>query len=137
MANQNDSKILKLKEQIETKKSELKKAKKFSPITNCSLELDGQRYNLNVLDEQKTLVLMTRVNIYKMSFDNLKLDEEHLCISGYTLSDWLTDLRARYEHLSLKEQEANLKAMEAKLDKMLSDEKKVELELDSIADMLK
>ena len=36
-----------------------------------------------------------------------------------------------------KKKEAELKTLEAKLDKMLSDEKKTELELDEIAALLK
>lgn len=134
--NQNDGKILDLKKKIESKKNELKKAEKFNPVTHCSIELDGVRYNINVLNADELIILMCRVNMYKMSLINLKLENE-IKICGFTLDEWIKDLMAKYKYISRKVEETNLKQMERKLDDMLSNEKKVELELNSIEDMLK
>ena len=46
-------------------------------------------------------------------------------------------MKARLEVIATKREENNLKAMETKLDKLLSEDKKTELELDSIAELLK
>ena len=47
MSNEtNDSRILILKKQIESKKEQLSKSTRFSPVTNCSIELDGIRYKV-------------------------------------------------------------------------------------------
>ena len=45
----NDELILQLKKQIEDKKKALRATEKFTPITNCSIELDGVRQNIQVL----------------------------------------------------------------------------------------
>lgn len=60
----------------------------------------------------------------------------NLVISGYNISEWITDIKCKIEIFEYKQKEADLKALEAKLDKMLSDEKKTELELDEIAALL-
>ena len=70
-----------------------------------------------------------------MSAADLGLDKFE--ISGYDLNDWITDVKARLEVIATKREENNLKAMETKLDKLLSEDKKTELELDSIAELLK
>jgi hypothetical protein len=134
MANKNDERILLLKEQIQAKKDKLGKITRFTPVTNCSLELDGVRFNLNVLDQDKLIQLAVKINAYIMSAKDLGYTFK---IGTYTLEEWLTDIKAKLDILSKKDEEKSLTAMEAKLAKMLSDEKQVELELDEIADLLK
>lgn len=135
MSNLNDSKILKLKEQIKIKKEKLDKVKRFSPITNCILELDGQKYNIQVLNRQQVISLLVKLNCYKLSAEDLKLLYEFE-ISGYKLNDWINDLKSKMEILSMRDEESKLKQMELKLDKLLSEDKKVELELSEIESML-
>ena len=48
---------------IEDKKAELKAAKRFTPLTNCVLDLDGQKYNLNVLQMADLQLLLVRLNM--------------------------------------------------------------------------
>jgi hypothetical protein len=79
---------------------------------------------------------MVKVNLYSMSAKDLKLDEDYI-ISGYKPDEWITDMKAKLDILSKKDEERKLKAMEEKLDKLLSDEKKTELELNEIAEFLK
>ena len=136
MSNVNDKKIMELKKQIAEKKVKLEGINRFVPVTNCSIEVDGQRYNLNTLQKEQMIQLMVRINLYRISAKDLELTEE-FNISGYKPEDWITDLKARLDILSKKDEERKLKAMEEKLDRMLSDEKKTELELDDIEAMLK
>ena len=134
--NKNDDRILELKKQVEDKKKELTNKKtRFVPVTNCILEMDGMTLNLNVLSENALILLWIRLNAYRMSAADLGLDKFE--ISGYDLEDWITDVKARLEVIATKREENNLKAMETKLDKLLSEDKKTELELDSIAELLK
>lgn len=134
--NKNDDRILELKKQVEDKKKELTNKKtRFVPVTNCILEMDGMTLNLNVLSENALILLWIRLNAYRMSAADLGLDKFE--ISGYDLEDWITDVKARLEVIATKREENNLKAMEAKLDKLLSEDKKTELELDSIAELLR
>lgn len=132
----NDQRILQLKEQIKIKKEKLDKSLKFSPITNCSVEIGGTRYNIQVLSRNDLVLLMIKLNGYLLSAKDLSISDEYL-VSGYKLEDWITDIKARIEILSRKEEERNLKTMEDKLMKLLSDGKKVELELNDIENSLK
>lgn len=136
MANKNDERILELRKQIAAKKEKIGKIGRFTAVTNCSLELDGVRYNLNVLNKEQLLQVLIRLNAYFMSAKALKIvtDVEY---SGYKLDEWITDVNSKLEILNKKDEEKKLSAMEAKLEKLLSDEKQVELELDNIADFLK
>ena len=131
--SKNDERVLQLKKLIETKKAELF-IQKFVPITNCVLDMEDKKYNLNVLQEKELEFLMVKLNAYAMSADNLKID---LVISGYGVNEWLADISGKLAVITDKKKRNELKVLEAKLDKMLSDEKKTELELDEIAALLK
>lgn len=131
--SKNDERVLQLKEIIDKKKLGLKGAKKFTPLTNCILDLEGQKYNLNVLRLNDLQLLLVRLNMYLMSAKDLKINLE---ISGYNIAEWITDIKCKIEIFEYKKKEAELKTLEVKLDKMLSDEKKAELELDEIAALL-
>ena len=131
--SKNDERVLQLKKLIETKKAELF-IQKFVPITNCVLDMEDKKYNLNVLQEKELEFLMVKLNAYAMSADNLKIG---LVISGYGVNEWLADISGKLAVITDKKKRDELKALEAKLDKMLSDEKKTELELDEIAALLK
>lgn len=134
MATKNDERVLQLKKIIEDKKADLKSVKRFTPITNCVLGLDNQNYNLNVLQLDELKFLLVKLNMYLMSSLDLDIG---LDISGYNVAEWISDVRSKIEILEYKKKESELKALEVKLDKMLSDEKKTELELDEIAALLK
>ncbi|QPK89845.1 hypothetical protein IEN91_05250 [Bacillus velezensis] len=136
MTNTNDQRILKLKKQIEVKKEKLGKLSRFAPITNCSLEVDGVRFNINVLDKEKLIMLAVKINSYLLSAKDLGYENQFI-ISGYKVEDWLTDIQSRLDILSKKDEERSLKAMEDKLAKLLSEDKKVELEIDEIESLLK
>ena len=131
--SKNDERVLQLKKLIETKRAELS-TQRFVPMTNCVLDMEDKKYNLNVLQEKELEFLMVKLNAYAMSADNLKID---LVISGYGVNEWLADISGKLAIIIDKKKRDELKALEAKLDKMLSDEKKTELELDEIAALLK
>ena len=130
--SKNDERVLQLKKLIEEKRSELS-TERFVPMTNLVLDMDDKKYNLNVLQENELRFLMIKLNAYAMSADDLK---EELVISGYDVNAWLADICGKLAIMTDKKKRDELKALEAKLDKMLSDEKKTELELDEIAALL-
>jgi hypothetical protein len=134
MANKNDERILELKKQIAEKKEKIGKIGRFTSVTNLSLELDGARFNLNVLDKEKLQQMLIKLTSYVISARTLKLED--VLYSGYTLNDWITDITSKLDILSKKDEERKLAQMEAKLSKMLSDEKQIELELDEMASFL-
>lgn len=135
MVNKNDDKILQLKEKITEKREKIGKTERFSPLTNCSLELDEIRYNLNVLSKNQLQQLLIKLDGLAVTANALSLldDVEY---SGYTLPMWCLDVKSKLHVLTQKEERRELNAMESKLDKMLSDEKQTELELDELARFL-
>ena len=134
--SRNDDKIMELKKLIEDKKLSLAQGIKFEPVTNCSLELNEVRYNLNVLNRDEIIYLLLEFNMLLISAKDLGLDKEYK-VSGYTLDDWITDLKVKLEMTMQKSKEAELLRMERKLDKLLSDDKRVELTLNDIENELK
>ena len=125
----NDQKIMELKKQIEEKKIKLGKSQKFNPITNCSIELDGVRVNIQVLNKEQLITLLVKLNSYALSAKDLGID---YIISGYQITDWITDIKSKLDFVSRKEKENKLKVMESKLHQLLSNEKKVELEIEAV-----
>ena len=134
--SKNDDRILELRKQIEKKKDDIASRKvKFAPETNCVLDFDGERYNLNVVSDDTLTLLIIRLNMYNMSADNLKM--QYPIISGYSTDLWIQDIKSKLAVSGMKKEENDLKKMEAKLTKLLSDDKKTELEIDEIAELLK
>lgn len=134
MAHKNDDRIMQLKNQIAEKKAQLaNKTDKFAPKTNCLLVLDKVTYNLHV---EASALLLIKVNTIAMSAKNLGYDITELEISGYSLDKWIDDIRSFLEVKAYREEKRKLDKLEQKLTALLSDDKKTELEIDSIAAML-
>ena len=134
--SKNDDRILELKKQIEIKKKAVSVKKiRFIPETNCVLNMDGITINLNVCSDDALVLLLIRLNSYLMSAVDLGMSDFE--ISGYSITAWIKDIKRKLEVSCLKKEEADLKKMEGKLDKLLSDDKKTELEIDEIANLLK
>jgi len=131
----NDDKIMLLKSQIADKKKGLKTKKKFSPLTNCSIELDGVRLNLQVLNREGLTHLLVKLNSYLLSAVDLGLDEEYV-ISGYVIDQWITDIKLKLEILKYEEEDRKLKVLENKLHVLLSNEKQVSLAIEEIESMI-
>lgn len=131
--SKNDEKIVALQTKITEKKSKFSKVKKFMPDTNCSLELFGQRYNLNTLQKADLEYLLVVVNMFKLSAASLATE---IYLSGYHVNLWISDIKQKLDILKNKLEEANLKTLQEKLDKLLSNEKRTELEIENIAKLL-
>jgi len=131
----NDDKIMLLKSQIADKKKGLKTKKKFSPLTNCSIELDGVRLNLQVLNREGLTHLLVKLNSYLLSAVDLGLDEEYV-ISGYIIDQWITDIKLKLEILKYEEEDRKLKLLESKLHVLLSNERQVSLAIEEIESMI-
>ena len=133
--SKNDDKILLLKKKIEEKKTELGKVKRFAPITSCSLEMDGARYNLHAASREQLILLACKLQALYMAADEIGYADECV-ISGFHVREWGSDIKARLDILDRKKTESELRAMESKLDKLLSEDKKTELELAEIEALL-
>ena len=132
----NDERIMNLKLQIKEKEDSMKKAKKFVPVTNCSVEMNGVRFNINTMNREGLIELLIRLNSLRLSAIDLGFEKECM-LSGYNVEDWIADIEARLEVLAYSIEKSKLQALERKLHELLSTDKKVELEIDSIINSLK
>ena len=133
--NSKDDRIIVLKNKIEEQKKKIDKSKlKFVPETNCVLDLDEKTYNLNALDYEGLSVLLVKLNMYRISQEDLGFD---LNYSGYSISDWISDIKQKIEVLETKNSIKHLDSMKASLDKLLSEDKATELKIDAIEASLK
>lgn len=134
MAQKNDDRIMQLKKQISVKREELaKRTSRFVPITNCLLVLDKITYNLHV---ESSEMLLIKLNMISMSAKDLEIDTDNLMISGYSLNDWIADVKNNLEVQKYKKEKNDLNALEKKLDALLSEDKQTELKIDELAALL-
>lgn len=134
MVQKNDERIIELKTQIEKKKQEMAKNKsRFVPETNCLLVLDKVTYNLHV---ENLPLLLIKMNMIAMSAKDLDMDITEVIISGYSLDQWITDIKNNMEVQTWKKEKRKLDVLEKQLITLLSDDKKTELEIDNIAALL-
>lgn len=135
MSNKNDLRNATLLKQIESKEKTLKK-----PIldlhTNCSLELYGQRYNLNVLRTDDLVSLKVMINALIISAKDMGMNPDNVKLSNYPLTEWMHDLDNKIEMVKFREEEKTLESMKNKLNKLLSEDKRTEMALDDIEEML-
>lgn len=128
--NSNDKIILNLKKEIESQKAAISKAAKFIPITNLTLKIYGELWNFNVCSIDDFYHLRATLQ----SLLNIGTDYK---ISGYKLSEWLEDINAKITIKMINEEKAILTSREKRLEALLSNEAKVNLELQSIINEMK
>lgn len=132
--SKNDDRIMDLKFKIEKKREKLDEHKnRFNPITNCLLYLDKVTYNLNVDSSE---LLLIKLNMMAMSAKDLKIDTSKLIISGYSLDNWIEDVKSNLEVQRYKKEKKDLDKLEKELTSLLSDDKQTELEIDRLATLL-
>jgi len=128
--SKNDEVVLQLQNKIAGKKAAMKASAKFTPVTNCSLELGGVRWNINVEDEKGLIFLASYLSALRMGAKEQGLE---LVIAGYPVDSWLADIRAKIAVKSRADEERKLSEMEKQLVQLLSEDKRTELELDRIS----
>lgn len=137
MATKNDERILELKKQIDAKKQELGKQPRFSPVTTCMFNHHGNRINIHALTSIKDInAMLVYFNMYVMSAEDMEINCEDIAFDGFAVTDWIEDLKSKKTVMEYTVKKEQLTALEKKLDKLLSDDKKTELEIDAIADLI-
>ena len=137
MATKNDERIIELKKIIEKKREELNNMhSRFSPKTNCILQLDGETYNLNV-STQNLAYLLVKINALIKSAESLNMSAEEVTISGFSLVDWFDDTKSKKDSIDYRDKKRELATIENKLNSLLSDDKQTELQIDSLEALLK
>lgn len=137
MAAKNDERIIELKKQIEEKKEALGKQPRFSPVTTCLFNRDGHRVNIHALTSVKDInMMLVLFNTYAMSAKDLNINCAEVELDGFSILDWMEDLKSKKAVIEYTEKKEQLTKLERQLDKLLSDDKKTELEIDAIADLI-
>lgn len=135
MAQKNDDRIMQLKEQIEKKREELaaSNTSRFIPITNGLLVIDKTTYNLHVDSSE---LLLIKLNSMRLSAKDLGIDTSKLMISGYSLDNWITDVKNNLSIQNYRTEKKKLDSLEKQLTALLSDDKQTELQIDQLAALL-
>lgn len=136
--SKNDDKIIELKKNVVKMREELGTIESFRPKTTCMITIDGERINLNTINKiEKLNYIMIKLHMFEMAAKDLGIGTDNFEIDGFTYSAWMADISAKKNIIAYNEKLKQLKNTEAKLEKMLSEDKKVELELLEIEQMLK
>lgn len=137
MATKNDAMILILKDKIAKKKENITNPGKFVPVTTCIFTLYGEKVNIHALDQNRLIHWLIQFKMMiKQAQDIPGLTVEDVIVDGYNIAEWYNDLLLKYQIFRYETEVKELKSLEAKLDKMLSSDKKVELELAEIAALI-
>lgn len=139
--SKNDDKILVLKKKIEEMKTDLKENKPvFKPITNCMLEFHGCEYNIHAMTPFELKRLLVMIHTEVLACEDLKLGDYYgkvmsdytLMYGNFTAVEWMQDIREKITVLDYRNKELGLKTAEKQLERLLSEDKKVELQIDEI-----
>jgi len=140
-----DEQIDKLINQIKVKKEAISKAEKSSWNTNCSFsytEKPADAINLHVERDISQLIRMAgflkyREQAYAEGAKELGIAKPPAFKwQGYSSSDWIDDIKVRITKIQISAEKKKLEELEARLDKIISPEKRRELELAAIASEL-
>ncbi|AEW47364.1 hypothetical protein BCB4_0134 [Bacillus phage B4] len=140
MTNSNDAVVLQLQGKVEEKKKKLAalKALRRNSVTKCILEWEGKNINFNVAGKDELTLLLVKIHTLFVAADDLLLEDfGDTKVQGHTLDEWIQDIKGKIKEKDILNEEQQVKAIEKKLDTMLSTEKKTELELTKFAELLK
>ena len=71
-----------------------------------------------------------------LSARDLGIDTSALMIFGYSLDDWITDIKNNLKIQKHKAEKKKLDALEKQLTQLLSDDKQTELQINALARLL-
>lgn len=126
------------------KKTQIEKAEKPQWLTNCVFTYDvkdsSKKINIKTVSDTVELVniasfIITRKNAYTEANTMLGTNVEFMWY-GYTLEEWITDLKTRINQIEVTERRRELENLESRLDKLISKEKREEMELLEIQRLL-
>lgn len=137
MSTKNDEMILQLKKKVEEQKAELAKLPRtLQSETSTVFRTDAENLNLRVMSVEQLKLLKVKLHAYVMSAIDLEIGIDEVIVSGFSIDKWMHDIDMQISVLTRVEKEKKLKETEATLNRLLSDDKRTELELQELAKML-
>ena len=140
--SKNDETIKLLLNKVEEQKKNLGNRPKVSLQTNGVFKFDSNEYfNINATNDKNTLAfatasLLRKEYYYKEALKKLGLEDEPYTWNSYTVDEWIQDFKSKIELLKWQENDKKLKATQKKLNDLISEEAKTELEIDKIKESL-
>jgi transcriptional regulator with XRE-family HTH domain len=136
----NDTKIIELQKIVQNKKDTLKEYKKSWMLTNGIFNIEIPFSDKVWMKNLNTLTQWELSN----TFVSLCLLQEKSKELGVTINSWsykleeiISDVENKLKEFEYKTKKQELDLLQSKLDTMLSQDKKYELELDNISSLLK
>lgn len=127
-----DDLILSLKEEINSEKKELEKSSNYKYKTNCIFKINNTTsINLHAANLKELLVLLSSLRSMQTEH-NIIFGESNFSLDGYMIEDWISDTISKIKLTRIKERKTKLENLESRLYSLLSQDKKVDLELDEI-----
>lgn len=137
MDSERDNYVLRLIEDIKTKEKELGKKPTFSPKTTCIFTFNNNKINIHTLDVGNVNFYLVYFNSFYLSAIDLSIDPATVIYEGFSINDWIYDLHQRANMLEWAQKSNQCTELKNKLDKLLSEDKQKELQLNNIADLIK
>lgn len=139
-----DTQVQELFKIVQNKKAEVAKAEKPSWETNCTFRPDpnsSASHNIQILAKVGDLVDIMSFLLQKEAFHkqanealgtNVDFDWQ-----GFTLEQWKADLKTRISKIEISKKKKELELLEGRLNKLVSPEMRMKLELEEITALLK
>jgi hypothetical protein len=137
-----DDKIRDLLARVEEQQAGLGTKPKAAWQTNAIFKYkDGSFFNLNTVKDPQPLVealatLLERETLLQEAGKRLGVPVQSVMWDGYSVTEWEQDFQKRIQIIRWEERKAQLDATKKKLNSLVSEEAKTELELATIEHLL-
>jgi len=130
--------VLELIEEVKRRKAEIAKLSRPNWKTNCSFTHPSLgTINIHTVKSLPKLcqilaALMMWEDYYTQACKELELDPKGCVWDGFTVSDWVDDVKTRVAKIQIESKKQKLQELEDRLDKIMSPELRAQLELEAI-----
>lgn len=142
MAKSTDEQILALIAEVSKRKAEIAKLEKPNWKTNCSFcYTEGSLQGATNLHVEYDITKLVKIAGFLLSQERTFLDAQKalgtlgykFSWGGFTVEEWVEDIRTRIEKLSITAKRKKLEELESRLNVIITPELKAKLELEAIA----
>ena len=138
MSKELDEKALALLEEVKAKKERISSLAKIAYETKLTFTMpDGKQINMNTVQDVNKLiyyfsVIKNQIDLMESSAKFLGVEKFDNKFEGFTLEEWATDFKSKIDLINLKQMKEDLRRKEEKLNNLISDDKRKELEFENI-----
>lgn len=141
MKDKQDEKVLQLMKIVEEKKTKIASAGRPQWKTSCALKVGvNERKNIQVetsLPELISLASFVKKEEYGHMQACMALGVvNELLLDGYTVGDWITDIKTRISQVQISSEKKNLAALEKQLAGLVSEGARREIEIEELEKLL-